>query len=455
MTPAFLALVRADLRLFFSNRRSLLVSVVAPIVIAAFFGALFGPGGGKPSRIPVAVTDLDRSALSERILVSMRADEALALTETGADEAQALLRAGKLRAAIVLPAGLAEQAPGGLFGAGRKPVIEIAYDPSQTTALPIVRGLLSQHVAQQVSSDVFGSSGTGLAPLRAQLKSGGLPEDLQRDLETMLGSVERVQRRLPAAPAGTTGTEGAAAASAGATVGRTGAGAPASGSAAAPAAGGLGLPFTTRETAVTGRVASSYNAYAHAFAGMGVQFVLLMGLDLGVALLALRRQGLWKRLRAAPLSKAVLLGSRVTSCALIAVVVLSIVYAVAMAAFGVRIEGSLAGFAAVMLAFGLLTASFGLLIAALGRTPEVTRGLAIVLTLLMVMIGGAWVPSFIFPEWLQQASLAMPTRWAIDGLEAMTWRGLGLDAAWPPVLALLGFSAVFAALAVWRFEWEE
>ena len=47
------------------------------------------------------------------------------------------------------------------------------------------------------------------------------------------------------------------------------------------------------------------------------------------------------------------------------------------------------------------------------------RCIAIVATLLIVMLGGAWVPTFIFPEWLQTATLVIPTRWAIDGLDAM------------------------------------
>jgi ABC-2 type transport system permease protein len=126
-----------------------------------------------------------------------------------------------------------------------------------------------------------------------------------------------------------------------------------------------------------------------------------------------------------------------------------------MTAFGVRIEGSVPGFVAVLAAFALLTASFGLLIAALGRTPEATRGLAILATLLLVMLGGAWVPSFIFPSWLQQFSLAAPTRWAIDGLDAMTWRGQPFDAAVMPIAVMLGFAALFSILAVWRFKWEE
>ena len=126
-----------------------------------------------------------------------------------------------------------------------------------------------------------------------------------------------------------------------------------------------------------------------------------------------------------------------------------------MAVFGVRVHGSWLGLLAVLMAFSALTASFGLMVAALGRTPEATRGLAIMATLLMVMLGGAWVPSFVFPEWLQTATLFVPTRWAVDGIDAMTWRGLGWDAALMPTAVLLGFAALFAAVALWRFRWDE
>jgi ABC-2 type transport system permease protein len=108
----------------------------------------------------------------------------------------------------------------------------------------------------------------------------------------------------------------------------------------------------------------------------------------------------------------------------------------------------------VLVCFSLMTACFGLLVAALGRTPEATRGLAILATLLMVMVGGAWVPAFLFPDWLQTASLAVPTRWAVDALDAMTWRGQPFAEALLPSAVMLGFSAVFAAVAVWRFRWE-
>lgn len=428
---AFIALVRKDLLLYFSNRRSVIMAIVAPILIAAFFGSLFGGNDSKPANIPVGVTDLDRSELSAGILAALRADTALAISETSEADGAAQVKAGKLRAAIVLPAGFGAQAGRALFGGNDKPEIVLSFDPSQNMVLPMLRGLLAQHVMESVSQSVFGGQLPVLADLREQaLKNASLPAGRRQELVTMFDSIAKVTQPVAAVASAALG-------------------------ASTTAARGFSVPFTTREVEASSQPDVKYNSYAHSFAGMGVQFILLMGVDMAIGLLTMRRLGLWKRLRAAPLSRTKLLGSRIASTALIALIVFAVIYAVAFGLFGVRIEGSVPGFAAVLVAFALLTASFGLLVAALGKTPEASRGLAILATLLLVMLGGAWVPSFIFPAWLQTASLFVPTRWAIDGLDAMTWRGLGLDAAVMPVAVMLGFTVVFAALAIARFEWEE
>ena len=432
---AFIALLRKDLVLHFSNRRAVLMSLVAPILIAAFFGSLFGGSDKGPAQIPVVLTDLDQSELSARIVANLRGDPALRLSEAPAAEAQAQVRAGKQRAAVLLPAGFGAQASRALFGGAAKPEVVVFYDPSQAMVLPMVKGLLAQHVMQPVSQSAFSSSSPVVRDLRAQVQqAGNLPEERRLVLVSVFDSIARLQALPAPAPAATSASAAEGAAN---------------------PAGGLGIPFSTRDEAAVSELGAQYNSYAHSFAGMGVQFILLMGVDMGVGLLLMRRMGLWKRLRAAPLSRAQLLGSRIASCALIGLIVFAVVYAVAMAFFGVRISGSVPGFVAVLVAFALLTSSFGLMIAALGRTPEATRGLAILATLLMVMLGGAWVPSFIFPPWLQTVSMWMPTHWAVDGLDAMTWRGLPLQAALLPVAAMLGFTLLFSAVALARFQWEE
>ncbi len=440
---AFIALVRKDLVLYFSNRRSVIMSIAAPILIAAFFGSLFGNSDSKPANIPIAITDLDRSELSAKIVAALRADSALIVSDASAEDAAAQVKSGTLRAAVTLPASFGAQAARALFGGIEKPQIVLTYDPSQSMVLPLVRGLLAQHVMENVSESVFGGASPLLADIRAQVSaSPTLPAERRAELVAMFDSIARVQERAASAAPGGSAAGGAASGAASGATGRAG-------------GGGFSVPFSTREVEASSKPDIKYNSYAHSFAGMGVQFILLMGVDMAVGLLTMRRLGLWKRLRAAPLSRAKLLGSRIASTALIALIVFAVIYAVAMAVFKVRIDGSAIGFVAVLVAFALLTASFGLLIAALGKTPEATRGLAILATLLLVMLGGAWVPSFVFPAWLQQLSLFVPTRWAIDGLDAMTWRGLPLDAALLPVGVLLAFSAVFAGIAIARFEWEE
>jgi ABC-2 type transport system permease protein len=49
----------------------------------------------------------------------------------------------------------------------------------------------------------------------------------------------------------------------------------------------------------------------------------------------------------------------------------------------------------------------------------------------------------------------VPPRWAIAGLDAVTWRGLDAAAAAPSVGVLLGFALLFTVAAVWRFKREQ
>jgi ABC-2 type transport system permease protein len=217
---------------------------------------------------------------------------------------------------------------------------------------------------------------------------------------------------------------------------------------------GLSMPFTTREEAVTARRNTRYNGYTHAFAGMVVQFVLFLSIDVGVGLLQQRQRGLWKRFRAAPLSRGALIGSRAVSAAILAFFVVQVNFLFARLVFGVHVQGSMVGFLGVSAALALMTAGFGMLVASIGKTPDATRALAIFATLIVVMLGGAWIPMFLFPQWLQKLTVVVPTRWAMDGLEAMTWRGLGLQASAVPIAVLLLFALAFGGLAVMRFRWE-
>ncbi|CAN5212026.1 hypothetical protein BH10PSE17_BH10PSE17_26420 [soil metagenome] len=431
-------LVLKDLRIYFSNRRALLMNLVAPILIAAFFGSVFGGSSDtKTSPLPLGVSDLDHSGVSKRIVEAMRADPSLQLIELPPDDAKSRVRNGKLGASFIFPEGFGAAATRSLFGGGsEKPQVVLMFDPSKTAVPALARGLLTQHAMQAVMTEAMTSAtgGDSLRDVRSRVES-----NTAMDAQERVKLLKMFDGILAVVPTSQDAADPTAVAP--------------SAKAALPA-NVMSLPFTLDARAETNEEKTTYNGYAHAFAGMGVQFVLFLSIDLGVAVLLARRLGLWNRLRAAPVSSTVLYGSRLVSGAIIAAVLMTCIYAAALAMFGVRIQGSLLGFAMILVSFAIMTATFGLLIAALGSTPEATRGLAIFVTLMLVMLGGAWIPSFLFPAWLQSITLFVPTRWAIDGLEAMTWRGRGIQSALAPTAVMLAFALAFGVIAVWRLSRE-
>jgi ABC-2 type transport system permease protein len=425
----FLALVRKDLRLFFGDRRAVVVGLIVPIVLASFFGYLFGGQGGQQetSRMPVLVIDQDGSAISSAVVAQLSSDKNLEVNSSTLDEARTQVRKGKARAAIVIPKDFGSDAGRAFFAGGKKPEISLLYDPSHSMEMNMVQGIMTGAVMQAVSKEMFsGQSGREMVKESiAQLDANSqITPAEKKSLRDLLGSVERWNEQQADQPAA--------------------GGAPA----------GLTIPFESRQEAITSGTEEKYNGYAHSFGGMGVQFILFMGLDVGIRLLLLRQSGLWQRLRAAPLSRSMLLGSRTVSAALISGFILLVLFSFARLVFHVRIQGSFLGFLGVCAAFSLMTAAFGLLIAALGKTVEATRGYAVMATLIMVMLGGSWVPTFVFPLWLQKVTVVVPTRWAMDGLDGMTWRGLGFSEALLPIGMLLLFTALFGVLAVMSFRWE-
>ncbi|HEY2156524.1 MAG TPA: ABC transporter permease [Isosphaeraceae bacterium] len=427
-----LVLVRKDLQLFFQDRRAVILSFAVPLILASFFAIIFGggPGGsGGGSRLTIRVADLDGSELSRRIVEAMSEDESLDVEPGTADEARDRVRRGKVVAAVVIPPGFGEQAPRAMFGPGPKPELTLLHDPTHAAEAAMVRGLMTQHVMEAVAADSFGPR--SVARLRDQIgeieKSDLGPTDKAALLVLLRGVLQWQDRQAngkdPAAPS---------------------------------LAGRMTVPFETKDEAVTvGDQNAKVAGIAHAFGGMAVQFLLFASIESGIGLLTERQRGLWKRLRAAPVPRWALLMSKGLSMAIIALMILAVIFLFGAFVFHLRIVGSAVGFGLVALSFAFCAASFGLLIAALGKTPQAARGLSAMAVLVMVMLGGAWVPTFIFPTWLQKVTPLLPTRWAVDGFDATLARGFSLAETLPIVLALLGFAGLFSLAAAWRFRWEE
>ena len=420
------ALLWKDLRLFLADRKALLITFAVPIGIASFFGTVFGGpsiGAGSTKKIPVLIVDEDRSVLVGGIVDGLRAGALVAPTVVPEAEAARAVKDGKASVAVVFPKGFAKSAPKAMFS-GTAPVVELRYDPSKSLEMQAVQGSIMEIAMRKVSAEAFSPRADYSDSERDVQDSKLLTPDQKARFHDFFGSL----RGINGTATGGSGNGGS---------------------------GGMRQPFTMKAAAQTASHdpdADRKATLAHTFAGMAMQGVLFFGINAAMGLLADRRKGIWRRLRAAPIGLTELLVGKALSIAAIGSAVLVGVLLFGMVAFGIRVSGSPLGLGAVLVACALMTASFGLLVASLGRTEEQSRGLSILAVLTMTMLGGAWFPTFMMPGWVQTLSLVVPVRWALDGFDAMLWRGGGFGAALVPVAGLLFFSLVFGAVAAFRFR---
>ena len=419
------ALIAKDLRVFFADRQALVLSFAAPIALASFMATVFGGAGPSvQSRIPILLVDEDGGTTSAAIVAGARSDPRLRAESVPRGTALAALRKGEVALAVVIPRGFGEAAADALVGDGPSPELRYLEDPTRRPEASLAEGLLTRVVLEAVSAESFGDLGAdplgdlagSLSPVVPDEKGPG-DDSVDRAeflalfdrTDDPVGGPSRAEGReelLDAFPGLARWFEPDKPTQAPAPAGRG-------------SGKGLTMPFVGRsESIIAGGAEGERGALAaHAFAGMIVQFVLFSAVEWGVGLLVERERGLWKRIRVAPVSRATLLAAKVLGSLVASLLIVAVVFGFGAATFGIRVRGDFAGFLLVAASFGWMAANFGLMVAALGRSPRGARSVSILAVLAMVMLGGGWIPGFLFPAWLQAVTPAIPARWAIDGFD--------------------------------------
>ncbi len=342
-----LAIVAHELKLFLSDRRSVIVGIVTPILLATFFGFLFsGQGRHEAAKIRVVVADSDGSAVSRAVVAGLAADPLLAVTQAANPLHGRPSGRAKRRRRGPSPAGLRRRFRPRLLRRlegprDRPPRRPVARDGGR----PREGAPLREDIPRGIPRGIRRSLGNE-GPRGEPAEHGGRPRAGDARARDAEAAPRDVTRWKESTKGGTDGTN-------------------------APARGpGTAVPFTLKEESVTARKGVTYNSYAHSFAGMGIQFLLFVALDFGIAFLLERQGGIWKRLRAAPLSRSSLLAGKAPAGALVGLISVGATFAFGIVVLGVRIQGSIPGFLLILVSSALMASSFGLLLAALGKTPR-------------------------------------------------------------------------------------
>jgi len=126
----------------------------------------------------------------------------------------------------------------------------------------------------------------------------------------------------------------------------------------------------------------------------------------------------------------------------------------AMAAFGLQLNGSWYMVVPLLVCGTLAFMSIGLLAGSVAKTEEGATSLANFVVLPMAFLSGSFFSLDHAPVWLKTVSNLLPLKHLNDGMLDVMVRGQGPSAAVKPMVILLGFALVVTLIAARLFQWE-
>lgn len=183
----------------------------------------------------------------------------------------------------------------------------------------------------------------------------------------------------------------------------------------------------------------------------GVFFIVQ---TIALSLFREKNEGTFRRLQAAPLSQAALLTGKLLPYFLVNLIQIVLMFAIGVVVFHIGLGNDWLALILLSLASAAAATGLGLLLASLTRTQEQAGSLGALLAILLSAVGGSMVPVSVMPGFMQTLSKFTPTAWALNGFLDVMVRGLGVAAILPGVGMLMAFTAVFWAIALWRFRFE-
>jgi ABC-2 type transport system permease protein len=388
-----------EIRIYFSERSSVVFFLVLPIVFTAILGAsLADDGAGADDRYSLLVVDADDSALSAELRSALESSDIVQPTFESQVEAAQLLEEEAAPALLTIPAGFGAT----LLAAGQAGV-QLRTLPNDNRVFAI----------QQAVNAATGRVGNAVGAARA--------------------SVAEAERIRP--------FESAAARQA------------YFDAALALARDVLGSSPARVETTQAVRANTQLaDGFEQASPGQLVTWVLVTLLGASVVFVYERRRGTLQRLMTTPTRQVTVFAGKIVGWWCMGLVQMTLLIVVGARVFGVNWGRSPAALALLVVVFAFTAVALGVALAAFARTPQQANGLTIVLSMLMAALGGAWWPLEITPPTYQTVVKALPSTWAMLGFADVILRGQGVAGVLPEAGVLLAFAAVFFAVGLWRLR---
>ena len=408
MSP-IIALALKDFRLMPRNRAGLFFTFVWPIIVTVLFGFAFGGTSSGDQKPKVALVDEDNTDGSR--VFATRIAAAFDLTALARPDAENAVRRGQRSAYIVLTPGFGAASERMFYGDSRQ--VELGIDPARKAEAGMIEGLLMKHAAADMQK-MFSDTTTSTRMVDKALEAiAQAPTADNAPVQRFLGELKSFVNTPP----GQTQVAGAR---------------------------GEWQPLKVVSKDVAREKRGPENAFDVTFPQGVIWGLIGCVMTFGISLVTERTHGTLVRLRMAPLTRAQILGGKALACFVSILIVELMLFGVATA-FGVRASSIpllvLAGLSSAVCFVG-----FMMLIASLGKTEQSASGAAWAILMPLSMLGGAMVPQFILPPWMQTVGVISPIRWAVLAIEGGVWRQFTLAEMALPCLILVSVGVACFAL---------
>lgn len=360
--------------------------------LTAIFGASMD--GYRPS---VFIVDEDKSSYSEIFINGLKADDGINFIEADMKAAVVKVQEGKALAALVIQKGFDEDIKG-----GEKVSLGVMKIKDDTMILTL------QKLASNIALKMAG--GVRIADITADFIRGEKPEADENVLkaDAYRSVMEAWKYRNP-------------------------------------------MAVTTAETGAY----SGYDSLKHSMIGFSLFFSMYtMVFGIGT-ILSDRQYKTWQRMLISPVSRVSILGGSMVVAYLTGAVQIGVLILGGRYLLGIDWGSSIAGVLMVAGAFIFTVTSMGLLLSGVVKTNAQLSAITPVVLTSTSMLGGCmWPLDIVNSKLLLFLAELTPQKWAMQGMESIASKGMGIEAALFPTIVLLAMGVLFFAGGVKLMKFE-
>ena len=131
---------------------------------------------------------------------------------------------------------------------------------------------------------------------------------------------------------------------------------------------------------------------------------------------------------------------------------LAVLWTVGIFAFGIDLGISPAAVVLISVLMALASAAFGVMLASFVADIKTASMAGVLVSLTLAPIGGCWWPLFITPEWMQSLAKLTPHGWANGAFNKLMLFGAEFGDVSQELIALTAFGVAFLVIALWKFR---